>query len=703
MPVIPIRRRRSTLAPLLAAAWAAALAASPATAQEPAAGDTGRVVAIDTLSVRVLRTPVPARRAPYAVSAVAGEELTRAKPGLALDEALEGIPGVQVDNRFNYALGERISVRGFGARAQFGVRGVRVLVDGLPATLPDGQTTLNHVDVGNLGRVEVIRGPASALYGNASGGVVRLSTLAPPPVPVAPRWRVTGGSGGLLRVSGDVGGQSGPIAYRAGLTRLAYDGYRQHGDARNLLANGTVAYGFGRNALRLTFSAVDYDARNPGSLTDSLLAADRDAAAPVNLRFATGEEGRQGQIGVTWDRPVGSGALEVTGYVLGREVSNPIPFRWVDLDRQVAGLRASVSGALPMLADARWTAGAEAERQRDGRRNYANQDGTRGVLSLDQLERVTSTAAFAQLLLPLGDRIDVLGALRYDRFRFSADDRFVAPGNPDDSGARTMDAWSPTAGVTVAVSKGFSIYGNFATAFETPTTTELANRPSGAGGFNPELEPQRITSFEAGVKGGAGPARFELAAYHARVRDALIPFEVEGAPGRQFFRNAGRAVHRGVEASASIDLSNRIRARAAYTHTDARFREYVLNGVGLEGNRVPGIAPHRFDLSLDAEHPRGPFAGVDVRFASAVPVADADSIGRLRSPAHTVVDARAGWEALRVGGFRATPSVTVANLFGARYNTSVAINAAGGRYYEPGPGRSAYLGFEIGWDMDRSR
>jgi iron complex outermembrane receptor protein len=671
--------------------------ASPVIAQrEGAAGDTSRVIAIDTLSVRVLRTPIPARRAPYAVSVRAGEELRRARPGMALDETLGGIPGVQVDNRFNYALGERISVRGFGARAQFGVRGVRVLVDGIPATLPDGQTTLNHVDVGALGRAEVIRGPASALYGNAAGGVVRLSTLPPPPVPLASEYRAVGGSDGLLRLQTSAAGTSGALAYRGSLTRLTYDGYREHAGAENTLGSASLAWRRGGDAVRLSFTGVRYDARSAGSLTDSLLRADRRAVAPVYLRDDTGEEGRQGQLGVTWEHALGGGALEAAAYVLGRSIENPIPFSFVDLDRRVGGVRAAVSGLLAVGGhNARWTAGAEAERQRDDRKNFTNESGRPGTETLDQRERVTALAGFAQALLPLGGRVDLLGAVRYDRFRFQADDRLVTAANPDDSGARTMDAWSPTAGVTFAATDAVSLYANFATAFETPTTTELVNRPTGAGGFNPELSPQRTTSVEAGVKGRAGPAAFELAAYRARVRDALIPFEVEGAPGRQFFRNAGRAVHRGVEASATVDVAPWMRARAAYTLTDARFGRYVKGGTDLEGNRVPGIAPHRVDASVDWTSRRGPFGGIEARHESAVPVADTDSTGAFDSPAYTVFDLRAGWAELRVGRARATPSIGVRNLFGVDYNTSVSINAAGRRYYEPGPGRTFHAGLMV--------
>lgn len=663
------------------------LAAAPALHAQ----DSTRVVPLDT--VQVLGAPVPAIEAPFPVSVVREAELRAGRPGLGLSEGLAAVPGVQVDNRYNYALGERISVRGFGARAQFGIRGVRVLVDGIPATLPDGQTTLNHVDPAALGRAEIIRGPASALYGNASGGVIHLSSAPAPRAPLASEHRILGGGDGLLRAETSVGGRTGAAGYRAYVSRLTYEGYRTHASAENLNAGGLLHWARGADEVRVSFTAVRYDALNPGSLSDSLLRVDRSAAFARNVAQRTGEEGGQGQAGVWWRRGMGPGALEVSAYGLMRSIDNPIPNAVIDLDRRVGGVRAAWSMDNGPL---RWTAGGEAETQRDDRLNFANDAGERGALTLDQRERVTSTSAFAQATASLPARVEVLGALRYDRFRFAVRDRLVGDANPDDSGARTMDRWSPALGLSWAATPGLSLYANVATAYETPTTTELANRPTGAGGFNPELQPQRTVSIEAGVKARLAPwAWVEAAAYRARIEDALIPFEVEGAPGRVFFRNAGSARHRGVEAAAVLTPLPAWTARAAYTWTDARFGEYVVNGQDRAGNRVPGVAPHRFDLSLLAMPRRGPFAGIDLRHVSSTPVADDDAEGRFDSPGYTLLDARGGWEGARLGGVGLSPFAGVSNLLDRAYNTSVVINAFGRRYYEPGPGRTFFAGLRL--------
>lgn len=656
-----------------------------ADAQQGPRPDTLAPVELPGLTVTVLRTPVVLTRAPFAVSVNEGPELRRGRPGLALDETLRAIPGVQVDNRYNFALGERISIRGFGARSQFGVRGVKVLVDGIPATFPDGQTSLSHVDLGLIQRTEVIRGPAAALYGNTAGGVIQLTTQDPSDRPIAEEAEIVSGSDGLMRLRSTTSGRSGATSYLFGLSRLDYSGYREFSDARNSHLTAKLGWAGERDTVQLVATGVDYNAKNPGSLSQTLLDADRSQAYSGNKKFQTGEEGRQGQLGVTWRRSTGPVGWEMTGYGIARKVENPIPSTIIALRRKVAGARL-VAHASP-IAPLALSAGAEVGFQRDDRQNYGNVGGERSALALDQNEQVDDLALFAQAAAEPTSRLTLLGALRYDRFRFGVDDQLITSDNPDDSGRRTMDAISPSAGASFAFVDAFHLYGNVATSFETPTTTELANRPSGAGGFNPDLDPVRTLSFEAGAKGSGNAISYQLAVYRARVLDALVPFEVPQAPDRQFFRNAGEAIHRGVEAGLTLLPLPGVRLQSSYTYTDARFR-----GGDLDNRLVPGISPHRAELATVYDAPRGWFAAVETRYVSKIVVNDANTF---RSPAYFLADLRAGLTRLRVGQIIAEPTVGLDNVFDTRYNASVVINAFGGRYYEPGPGRSVHFGLAV--------
>jgi iron complex outermembrane receptor protein len=678
-PAFAILRLRSALPFVLIGL---PLSASVARAQHPEPDTLAPVV------VTVLRSPFDVARAPLDVAAVPPREATLAHPGFALDEVLGALGGVQVDNRLNFSLGERISIRGLGARSQFGVRGVRVIVDGIPATLADGQTQLNNIDLGSLGGAEVIRGPASALYGNGSGGVISLQTRAAPPTAFVPTLRIMRGSDALSRIQFGAGGTSGRATYVVNAGRLDYGGYRLHSTARNAHANAVATYDWDRATIKLVANAVQYDADNPGSLSDSLLQLDRRQAYANNVVQHTGERGKQGQLGLSSRVRMGPGELRVSGYALSRGIENPIPPSVIALHRVAGGARAAYA-MTQGSDDYSITAivGAATDLQRDDRQNYANNAGARGALTLDQREHVTSASPFAQLSLVAG-RATLLGGVRYDHFTFAADDHLVTANNPDDSGDRTLSSTSPSFGATYSFARALTLYANVAAGFQTPTTTELANRPDGAGGFNPLLQPEHVHSREAGVRGRIASVSYSTTLYDMRVDGELIPFEVPSAPGRQYYRNAGSARHRGVDADASATVAPWLLLHGSYSYTDARFVSYVTNGVSYAGNSIPGVAPHLATLSLQFGAPHASFVAVEERMQSATTVNDANSA---HSAGHAVTNLRGQTHFGAVALFGG-----IGNLFGAKYNTSVVINAAGGRYYDPAAGLTTYLGFALG-------
>lgn len=685
-------RRIAPALPVILALVPMALAA-----QAPA--DTLPVFGVGPLEVTVLRTRLDPATAPYAISVRTEEELRRGRTGAFIEEALAAIPGVQIQNRFNLAQGERLSVRGFGARAQFGVRGVRVLIDGIPATLPDGQSALENLHLGSVGRVEILRGPGSALYGNAAGGVLTFHSQAPPPMPFRPEVRAVAGSDGLHTVDLTAAGTSGSTGYMVALGLLGFEGFRDqvgtdatYGEADRKSLNTRLSHPLGGGALSLTVNAVDQDGENPGALPLDLLTAGDRRAWGGNVAQRTGEATSQAQVGATWEAPLAERlGLEAAGWYIHRDNDGFIPPAVIALERDAFGLRGVLRGDAGRWA---WDVGAEAELQRDDRLNWENDGGERGALTLDQSEEVRGTSAFVQGRVRPAASVVVSAALRYDRFRFEAEDDFTAGGDPDDSGSRVMDAFNPTAGIVWEAAPQATLFANVATALETPTTTELTNRPGGAGGFNPDLEPARGVTVEGGVRGILGRrVRYELVGFRTRVDDELVAFEVPEAPGRSFFRNAGASVHTGVEALLEAALGGGLSTRLAFTHIDARFDEYVVDGEDFGDNRLPGLAPSRLEGWVRLERAAG-FAEVGGEWVDAIPVNDANTA---ESPSHTLIGLRGGLDALSFGGVEVAPFAGVKNVFDETYATSVIVNAFGGRYFEPGPGRTWYVGLRTGW------
>lgn len=670
----------------------------PLDAQEP----PDSVVPLEPVTVRILRSGV-GTGTPFPVSVASGDELTRATGGAFLEEALRAVPGVQIQNRFNLASGERLAVRGFGARAQFGIRGIRVLVDGIPATLADGQTALDHLELSGLGRVEVLRGPGGALYGNSAGGVLHFTTR-PPARGLTVAGEASSGTHGLGTWQATASGGNAERGFRATVSGFTFDGFRldpvaadgtAFGSAKRTLVNLT---GYARVAggdLHVAVNGMDMAGDNPGSLARSALADGARPAFRFNVLQRTREDVRQAQAGLAWTGPVGGLDADVAAWGIRRDFLGAIPPAVVTFDRNAGGARGVVrqtrrAGSTSLTLGL----GAEVEFMSDDRSNRENERGTPGALTLDQDESVRGTAFFGQARWDLDPRIGVLSALRYDRFTFRADDRFLTDG-ADDSGERLMDAVTPSVGFVAHASETVEVFGSLSAFFETPTTTELTNRPDGAGGFNTELEPTRGRTVEGGVRGRAG-ARFawEATLFHTRLEDELVPFEVPSAPGRSFFRNAGTSRHTGWEMLVDARPGPGLSTRVAYTRVDARYDDYSVDGVDFSGNRVPGLAPWRVDGRIGWEN--GP---VFVEFrglaTAAVPVDDGNSD---EADGYFLGDLRAGLDGLTAGSVNLSPWLAVANLFDRNYTTAVVVNAFGGRYFEPGPGRTLRVGMGVRWN-----
>jgi len=632
----------------------------------------------DAVVVTATRVPQPSLGIPASVDRIYAEEIRAGRPQVNLSESLGRVPGIVVQNRQNYAQDLQISSRGFGARATFGVRGIRLIADGIPATMPDGQGQASTFALGSAERIEVLRGPFSALYGNAAGGVIAIDTEDPPQAPrIEPAlylgsydtWKAALKFGGFNTVGE--------------LSRFDTGGYRDHSAARRDQLNAKLKL---ENVTLVANSLRQPDSQDPGGLTRAQFEADPTQASPTAVPFNTRKTVNQDQAGLRLQQGLGgSTSLEATAYVGQREVRQFLGFAGdfalssggvVDLDREYGGAALRFfTGADPF----RLSAGLEYERMDERRRGFVNNGGVAGALRRDEDDAVSSTDLFAQGEWAFAERWSAHGGLRSSRVEFRATDDFIGGANPDDSGSKSYSATTPVAGLLFRLSGNISLYGNAGRGFETPTFAELAHQNAGSG-LNFALAPAKSRHAEVGAK-AVFPRR-------ARVNAALFDIEVEdeivvdvNAGGRTTFKNAGRTTRQGLEIGAETLLAGPWQAELAFTRLDAAFED--------SGNLLPGVPRTQAYASLRYRR-EAYYAQLEAVRRSSVAVNDANS---QFADAYTVAHLAFGL-VQRGERWRLTEFVRIENLADRNYAGSVIVNEGLSRFYEPASGRNYLLGLQ---------
>lgn len=617
------------------------------------------------------------------------EDTLAGAQGLSLKQSLQRIPGVFAQNRFNFAQGLRLSIRGFGARGNFGVRGVRVLLDGVPLTLPDGQTELDALDLGLVDRVEVIRGPASTLYGNGAGGVLSVHTQPAPSKPHAVA-DISAGELGFKRLRLEGGGAWNSIRGLAAINATRQNGFRDNSRVESEIYTGKLAAPFTAGTLHMDFQATQIDSQDPGALNAAQVAADRSQAAPNNLAFNGGESISQQRLSWLWQGThEDQRDYSLSAYAGHRDFNNRLPFTnggQVDFGRIFGGVDARYTRRVLLLGLAQQlTVGFNLEAQRDDRSRFDNLNGIRGARTLEQDEKATSWGVFGLNEIALSRYWSASFGVRYDHVRLSVDDKFLSDG--DDSGARNFDDFSFSGGLSYAFARDQQVYVRIATSFQTPTNGELAN-PNG-GGFNPALDSSTAVNYELGVKGERESLRYEAVIFTINLEDELVQYELPGQSGRSFYRNAGKSRRNGVELSADWQPFRYWRLSTAYTYADYEFRDYSSNGTRFDGNDIPGIPRQQFFGELAFER-SGYYARLNT---NVIDRQYADDANATRVSAYGLLNARVGLKSLQ-DGWQVEPYIGVDNILDKNYNDNVRINAFGGRYFEPAPGRYFYAGIK---------
>ncbi len=669
------------------------LAASIAQAKEP---KTSEPITLKPINVTATRSEKQASEIPNAITYHERGKQQDYQPGATLDEFVRGTPGVFIQNQFNFAQDLRISIRGFGARSPFGVRGIHMRMDGIPQTLPDGQTQLDAIDPSLIESMDILRGPSASLYGNSSGGLINMTTRGAPNEKIVFRPRQVFGQYGFFKSELFAGGQQKNFDYTLFGSHMQQRGWRAHSNVQNFFSQAKMNFKTSNNSDLMVIFRKFYspESRDPGGLTRDQVRSNPQQAAPRNLQFNAGEEVSQEQVAIRYrKRPAANQEFTFTAHFLHRDFQNRLPFTGggqVQFDRWVGGLAVQfVHNHTLFNRPNRLLLGVDYGIQNDDRQRFNNDFGIRGVQTLNQIEQVQSVGPFFRNEWKVLNKLDLVVGGRWDWLRYHVKDTFRTDGNQ--SGTRTLSQASGTVGLVYHLNENQQIYTNVASVFEAPTTTELLNNPTGTGGFNPNLDPQTSLSKELGFRGYSAGFQYEATVFHIHSRNEITRFELSSSPGRAFFRNAGQSRRIGVETQLATPEWKGLRGEVSYTYSNFEFEKFIVNGSNLKGNAFPGIPTHRWEGLLRYAHPTGLFSQFHVQRVGSFFVDDSNTAS---NNAYNLGQVLLGWEK-KNNWITGSLFVGINNLFNEQYNANTRINAAFGRYFEPGAPINIFGGLSI--------
>ncbi|HBT8490500.1 TPA: TonB-dependent receptor [Klebsiella pneumoniae] len=673
-----------------------------------------------TMVVTAAPTTVSELDTPAAVSVVNGDEMRQAAPRVNLSESLGAVPGLQVQNRQNYAQDLQLSIRGFGSRSTYGVRGLRIYVDGIPATMPDGQGQTSNIDIGSVDTIEVLRGPFSALYGNSSGGVINVTSQTgtqPPTVEASSYYGSFGTWHYGMKATGAVGDGShaGDVDYTVSTNRFTTHGYRDHSGARKNLANARLGVRINDvSKLTLLLNSVDIKANDAGGLTADEWR-DNPRQSPRGDQYNTRKNTRQTQAGLRYERQLSAqDDLSVMMYAGERETTQfqSIPRApqlkpshaggVIDLTRHYQGIDTRLTHRGELLVPVTLTAGLDYENMSERRKGYENfvmvngapQYGEQGALRRNERNLMWNVDPYLQTQWQLTDKLSLDAGVRYSSVWFDSNDYYITPGNGDDSGDASYHKWLPAGSLKYALTDAWNVYLSAGRGFETPTINELSYRSDNQSGLNFGLKPSTNDTVEIGSKTRIGNGLFTAALFQTNTDNEIVVDSSSG--GRTSYKNANKTRRQGMELGLDQQFGESWRLKAAWTWLDATYRTNVCDDASCNGNRIPGIARNMGYASFGYQPEQGWYAGSDIRYMSDIMANDENTA---KAPSWTVVGLTTGYK-WSYGRMDMDLFGRIDNLFDREYVGSVIVNESNGRYYEPAPGRNYGIGLNLAWRFE---
>mgnify|MGYP000992849190 FL=1 len=629
------------------------------------------------------------KNSPFAISSKSFSKFQTSAKQFYLSEYIESVPGVFISNDNNFAQDSRISIRGFGSRANFGIRGIKLIVDGVPETTPDGQSQIDNLNLEIIEKIEIIRGTSSSLYGNSSAGVIKIQSISE----FDKNFTKIGyaiGSNNQEKKQALVGVKSNETYYTFLVSETKGDGYRNFGDFKNSNLNFRVKKKISKDSwLSFNFNIVDSPYSNdPGGLKIEEVNIDREQARERNLQYNTSEEINHYKVSSSFNKKINEKlSFSTYAFISNRNFNGKIPVKnggAIDLKRKYWG----IGGSFLFKSKLKTQIGFDIGNQNDRRKRYNNDIGIIGEQVLDQNEKFSNLGIYLVNNYNL-NRLTISSGLRYDTNKVKLEDLFFSDG--DSSGNITLNSFNPSLGFNYKLNKKSRVFINTSSGFETPTLNEFSSSPIGTG-FNKNLKSQINMGFELGFSlfDTQKKSNIDLVYFKSITNDEILSYEDEKFPNQKFYNNAGKTERNGIEITGFYTL-NRTIISSSYSLGNYVFKEFVENNFNYKGNKIPGIPNDIFTLSIEHKTINELFLNLNFKNIGAL---YANNSNTIKIDEFNTFNFKIG-KKFKLSRSNVYPYLIISNVFDNEYFDNIRINAFGGRYYEPAPKRTIFVGIKF--------
>lgn len=629
------------------------------------------------------------KNSPFAISSKNFSKFQTSAKQFYLSEYIESVPGVFISNDNNFAQDSRISIRGFGSRANFGIRGIKLIVDGVPETTPDGQSQIDNLNLEIIEKIEIIKGTSSSLYGNSSAGVIKIQSISE----FDKNFTKIGyalGSNNQKKKQAFIGVKSNKTFYTFLVSQTKGKGYRNFGDFKNSNFNFRIKKNISKDSwLSFNFNMVDSPYSNdPGGLKIEEVNQDRKQARDRNIQYNTSEEINHYKASLNFNKKINKKlSFSTYAFISNRNFNGKIPVKnggAIDLKRKYWG----IGGNFLFKTKLKTQIGFDIGNQNDRRKRYNNDTGIIGEQVLDQNEKFSNLGIYLVNKYNL-KRLSISSGLRYDMNKIILEDLFFSDG--DSSGNITLNSFNPSLGFNYKLNERSRIFINTSSGFETPTLNEFSSSPIGTG-FNKNLKSQINMGFELGfsIFNTQKKSNIDVVYFRSITNDEILSYEDEKFPNQKFYNNAGKTERNGIEINGFYTL-NRTVISSSYSLGNYVFKEFIENNLNYKDNKIPGI-PNDV-LTLNIEHKTKNELFLNLTFKNIGDIYTNNS-NNIKVDDFNTFNFKIGKE-FKLSQSNVYPYLIISNVFDKEYFDNIRINAFGGRYYEPAPKRTIFGGIKV--------